>query len=132
MALAMEWPSAVDGVAVGFRASGAFFAFVRFWPNCCYNKPYNTCTQKAFDRGILRSCVTFSPPRARLELKFTTAVVMLAICIMVGLYTWTWSDKQHAAAVPLGGCADRWRLRLLHGHRLVSFAPDDAQDDGGN
>ena len=39
MALAMEWPSAVDGVAVGFRASGAFFAFVRFWPNCCYNKP---------------------------------------------------------------------------------------------
>ena len=35
MALAMEWPSAVDGVAVGFRASGAFFAFVRFWPNCC-------------------------------------------------------------------------------------------------
>ena len=29
----------LDGVAVGFRASGAFFAFVRFWPNCCYNKP---------------------------------------------------------------------------------------------
>ena len=48
---------------------------------------------KALDRGILRSCVTFSPPRARLELKFTTAVVMLAICIMVGLYTWTWSDN---------------------------------------
>ena len=40
MALAMEWPSAVDGVAVGFRASGAFFAFVHFWPNCCYNKPH--------------------------------------------------------------------------------------------
>ena len=40
MALAMEWPSAVDGVAVGFRASGAFLAFVRFWPNCCYNKPF--------------------------------------------------------------------------------------------
>ena len=30
MVLAMEWPSAVDGVEIGFRASGAFFAFVRF------------------------------------------------------------------------------------------------------
>ena len=122
-----EWPSAFGRRAL-FSLSSAFGRTA-----VTTNKPYscNTCTQKAFDRGILRSCVTFSPPRARLELKFTTAVVMLAICIMVGLYTWTWSDKQHAA-VPLGGCADRWRLRLLHGLRLVSFAPDDAQDDGGN
>ena len=58
MALAMEWPSAVDGVAVGFRASGAFFAFVHFWPNCCYNKPVVVCENER--DGLVVVCGLYS------------------------------------------------------------------------